>query len=250
MRIGIAGYGYVGMAHEAILERNTMHQILISDPAKNKFADLRHCDAIIVAVATPQAPNGSCQMEHVFDVVDASPDVPILIKSTISVEGWKTLIDAYPNKEITFSPEFLRANSWKEDALNTKEVYMGGGNSNFWSDIFLQALGPISISIYKAEELVAAKALRNNFLALKVSFFNQVYDYCKAHELNYTKVAEAIGADNRIGQSHTGVTEQRGFGGHCFPKDIKATIQSGKAYNSRFTLLEEALAYNDKIRKD
>lgn len=248
MKIGIAGYGFVGKAHELMLK--DYHDILISDPDKGHYADLSHADAIIVCVSTPQGSHGGCKMDNVFNVLDSALDIPILIKSTLSVEGWKMIDHTFPNLNLTFSPEFLRAAHWQEDALNTKHFYLGGKGTQFWSDVLLQALGPVSISIEKPAELVAAKALRNSFLALKVSFFNQVYDYAQAHGLDYNAVADVIGADERIGNSHTAITEQRGFGGHCFPKDVNATITSAQAYNSRFTLLEEALAYNSTVRKD
>jgi len=245
MKIGIAGYGYVGKAHATIL--GDYHDIIVSDPGLKEYGDLRHAEAVIVCVSTPSRADGSCEMKNVFEVVDSVGDVPILIKSTISVEGWRMLADLKRN--ITYSPEFLRANSWLEDALNTKDYYLGGDSCNFWSDIYLQSLGQINIHIERPENLVAAKALRNSFLALKVSFFNQVYDYAQAHKLDYEAVANVIGADQRIGFSHTGVTKERGYGGHCFPKDVRATIKSGQAYNARFTLLEEADAYNNTIRK-
>jgi UDPglucose 6-dehydrogenase len=247
MKIGIAGYGYVGKAHATIL--GDYHDIIVSDPGLKEYGDLRHADAIIVCVSTPQGSHGGCHMDNVFNVIDNAPNVPILIKSTISVEGWKMLDHVFPNHNITYSPEFLRAESWLEDALNTKDYYLGGDSCNFWSDIYLQSLGQINIHIERPEDLVAAKALRNSFLALKVSFFNQVYDYAQAHGLDYEAVANAIAADERIGVSHTSVTKERGYGGHCFPKDVRAIIKSGQSYNARFTLLEEADAYNNTIRK-
>jgi UDPglucose 6-dehydrogenase len=245
MKIGIAGYGYVGKAHATIL--GDYHDIIVSDPGLKEYGDLRHADAVIVCVSTPSRADGSCEMKNVFEVIDSVGDVPILIKSTISVEGWRMLADLKRN--ITYSPEFLRAESWLEDALNTKDYYLGGDSCNFWSDIYLQSLGQINIHIERPEDLVAAKALRNSFLALKVSFFNQVYDYAQAHGLDYEAVANAIAADERIGVSHTSVTKERGYGGHCFPKDVRAIIKSGQSYNARFTLLEEADAYNNTIRK-
>ena len=247
MKIGIAGYGFVGKAHELMFK--DYHEILISDPDKGHYADLKHADAIIVCVSTPQGSHGGCKMDNVFNVLDGAPDVPILIKSTLSVEGWKMIDHTFPNLNLTFSPEFLRAAHWKEDALNTKHFYLGGKGTQFWSDVLLQALGPISISVESPTDLVAAKAFRNSFLALKVSFFNQVYDYAKAHGLDYNAVANVIGADERIGTSHTEVTKERGYGGHCFPKDVRAVIKSGQAYNARLTLLEEADAYNSTIRR-
>jgi len=247
MKIGIAGYGFVGQAHELILK--DYHDIIVSDPDKGHYADLQHADAIIVCVSTPPRADGSCEVANVFDVIDSAPDVPILIKSTMSVEGWRSIRDAFPKHNLTFSPEFLRAAHWQEDALNNKVWYMGGDGTSFWAELFVAALGNINVAIDCPENLVAAKAMRNSFLALKVSFFNQVYDYCKAHDLDYGAVAEVIGADERIGHSHTAITKERGYGGHCFPKDVRAVIRSGQAYNARLTLLEEADAYNANIRK-
>lgn len=245
MKLGIAGYGFVGQAQELIFK--DYYDIIVSDPAKGHYGDLSHADAIIVCVATPQREDGSCHMDNVFDVIDRAPDVPILIKSTISVEGWKMLADLGCN--LTFSPEFLRAAHWQTDALENKDYYFGGTSCHFWSDLYLRALGDINVTTGYPQDLVAAKALRNSFLALKVSFFNQVYDYCEAHGLDYEEVAKTIGNDSRIGHSHTQVNKERGYGGHCFPKDVRAVIKSGQAYNARLTLLEEADAYNNAIRK-
>ena len=246
MKLGIAGYGFVGQAQELLFK--DYHDIIISDPAKGHYGDLRHADAVIICVSTPPRQDGACEMANVFNVIDQSPDVPILIKSTISVEGWKMLVDL--NRNLTFSPEFLRAGYWQIDALQNKDYYFGGDSCNYWSNLYLQSLGPINVSISDPENLVAAKAFRNSFLALKVSFFNQVFDYCQAHDLNYEQVRSAIANDERIGHSHTSITDKRGYGGHCFPKDIKAVIKSGQAYNARLTLLEEADAYNSTIRRD
>ena len=247
MKILIAGYGYVGKAQELVFK--DYHDIEIHDPYLGYESEWLDIDAVIVCVSTPPRHDGSCEMSNVFDVIEQTPNnVPILIKSTISVEGWEMLVDAFPNKLICFSPEFLRAAHWQEDA-KASHVYLGGNCTNFWSELFLQALGKISISVEEPRELVAAKAFRNSFLALKVSFFNQVYDYCKAYGLDYTDVQHFISADERIGHSHTTITEERGFGGHCFPKDVRAIVRSAQRNNTRLTLLEEAINYNQAIRK-
>ena len=79
---------------------------------------------------------------------------------------------------------------------------------------------------------------------------NQIFDYCQVHNLDYHSVADIVGADDRIGHSHTQITDERGFGGHCFPKDVKALITSAKAYGCSLSLLEEASNYNNRVRKD
>jgi len=249
MKIGIAGYGYVGQAHEHILKEH--HDIIISDPDKGHYGDLRHADAIIVCVSTPSKEmSGNCDVNNVCDVINDAKniDVPILIKSTISPEGWRLIKDTCPNKNITFSPEFLRAETWKEDSTNQKDYYFGGSDCNFWSDIFLNARGKINIDVAQPEELILAKQLRNSYLALKVTFFNQIYDYCKHEEVDFENVRRIITQDKRIGDSHSHVTEKRGFGGHCFPKDTLATLRSSQIAGAEISLLHEAIEYNNKVR--
>ena len=135
--------------------------------------------------------------------------------------------------------------------MNKKDFYFGGDSVGFWSDLFLTALGRINITPAEPEELILMKQLRNSYLALKVTFFNQVYDYCKGEGLNFDNVRKLVTADERIGDSHSFVTKERGFGGHCLPKDTLATVRSSvSSANTRMTLLEESLNYNNSIQKD
>ena len=250
MKLGIAGYGYVGMAHEFIFRE--YHDIIVSDPAKGHYGDLKHADAIIVCVSTPQKEiSGHCDVTNVCDVIDEAPDVPVLIKSTISPEGWRLITDTCTNKNITFSPEYLRAAHWDKDIEECRDFYMGGASTNFWADLFRFARGNINVHVADPVELILSKQLRNSFLALKVTYFNQVYDYCAGEGVDFESVRKLITSDPRIGESHSTVTKERGFGGHCFPKDTLATVRSAVvSANTRMTLLEEALDYNSSIRKD
>jgi len=244
MKIGIAGYGFVGKAHHEILKDK--HEIVISDPAYDEYCDIlpQDVDAIIICVATPPRPDGSCEMQHVYEVIDASPDVPILIKSTISVEGWDMLVDSFPNHMLNFSPEFLRAASAIEDMKAMQLMLIGGSSCSFWAKVF-----GVNIEVADPRELILTKYARNSFLALKVAFFNQIYDLCKELGIEYEAVAHYTGLDSRITHSHTQVTEQRGFGGHCFPKDTSALVKTGQRNNVNLSVLSEAIEYNKLIRK-
>jgi UDPglucose 6-dehydrogenase len=248
MKIGIAGYGFVGKAHEGALK--DYHDLIIYDPALGHYGDLRHADAIIVCVSTPQGSHGGCHMDNVYDVVNNNSNVPILIKSTISIEGWDMLKHVFPFTSITFSPEFLRAASALEDFQNTDTILLGGGNTGFWADIFITAMGKINVNIANPKELIVTKYARNSFLALKVAYFNQINDLCKDAGVDYEQVRMYTTLDNRIGESHTTITDERGFGGHCFPKDTSAFIVSGKKYGEHLSILEEAIKYNHRVRKD
>jgi UDPglucose 6-dehydrogenase len=248
MKIGIAGYGYVGQAHEAALK--DYHEILISDPALGHYADLQHADAIIICVSTPQHTSGACNINNVYDIVSNAPPVPILIKSTISLEGWDVIRTDFISANLTFSPEFLRAATALEDFANTKDFMMGGDNVGFWADILITALGNINVSSAGVAELILTKYFRNAFLATKVTFFNQMYDLCKAAGIDYDPVAIGVGMDPRIGDSHIKVTEMRGYGGHCFPKDMNALVNTAKTHkNTDLGLINQAINYNSNIRK-
>jgi len=242
MKILIAGYGFVGRAHYEVLKFK--HDVVINDPALGYTNPYDDVDAVIVCVATPPNAGGGCKMDNVFDVIDAAPDVPILIKSTISVEGWKMLVDAFPNRMLNFSPEFLRAASAVEDLQNMDLMLIGGTSTCFWKDVF-----GVNIEIAEPEELILAKYARNSFLALKVSFFNQLYDLCDALDVEYSAVAHYTTMDPRIGDSHSFISEERGFGGHCFPKDTSALIRSAQRENVELSILQEAVEYNKRIRK-
>ena len=232
----------VGQAHHELLKNR--HTVTIHDPALGYNANFADVDAVIVCVSTPARDTGSCDMNNVYEVVESAPDVPILIKSTISVEGWDMLVDAFPNKQISFSPEFLRAASAVEDLQNTELLLVGGTNECFWGNVF-----GIGIEIADPRELILAKYARNSFLALKVAFFNQMCDLCDALDVEYAAVAHYTGMDERIGYSHTFVTEERGFGGHCFPKDTSAITTTARRNNVTLSILEEAINYNNQLRK-
>lgn len=243
MKITIAGYGFVGKAHLALLKDN--HDIEIVDPAVNNNSISQDTDGVIICVSTPQGEDGSCCMDNVVDVIKASPDVPILIKSTISIEGWKMLQERFPNRMLNFSPEFLRAATAVEDLKSMDLMLIGGTSCNFWCKVF-----NVSCEVADPEQLILAKYARNSFLALKVAFFNQIYDLCEALNIEYEAVAHYTGIDSRITESHTQITKERGFGGHCFPKDTLALIKTAEKNNVDFSLIKEARTYNNKIRRE
>lgn len=242
MKILIAGYGFVGRAHHELLKDK--HEIIIHDPALGYDANGSIADAVIICVSTPQRPDGACEMKNVYEAIESAPDVPILIKSTISVEGWEMLVDTFPNRMLNFSPEFLRAATAVEDLKNMNLMLIGGTSCTFWSNVF-----NVSVEIADPRELILAKYARNSFLALKVAFFNQMYDLCKAINVPYEAVAHYTGMDDRIGYSHTNVTSDRGFGGHCFPKDTAALVKTAERNNVNMSILYEARKYNSTIRK-
>jgi UDPglucose 6-dehydrogenase len=251
MRITIAGHGVLGKAHEAILGHK--HELRIADPATNgkNVGDFANdTDGVICCVSTPARADGNCEMKHVYEVIEQTNETtPVIIRSTISLEGWDMLRDSFPKHKITFCPEFLRSASAEKDMWSQNVLYMGGDSVEFWHDVYSKAILNLQVGRVDPKVLIAGKYFRNSFLATKVSFFNQIYDFCQAKGIDYNTVAQVVGIDPRIGGSHTAITEERGFGGHCFPKDTTAIIRSADRDGVNLSILKEAVAYNKKIRK-
>ena len=241
----IAGYGYVGKAvHSVLIDAK------IVDPKYNKETISSWWNkpgCVIICVNTPTT-LGVCQIQNVIDVIKQVPNrIPILIKSTISLSGWETIKTMFGNKPVTFSPEFLTAANPIEDFQKQGMMYIGGGNTKFWRSVFQPHF---TVTVENPRELIIAKLFRNAFLATKVTFFNQIYDYCKEHELDYNTVNSLIAVDKRIGHSHTAVPGDdgvQGFGGRCLPKDVEALLNTDP---EKLTVLAEIMRYNRGIRKD
>jgi len=248
MNLVIAGYGFVGKAHHKVLKSH--YDISIVDPAINdKLVSDYDADMLIISVATPQRDDGACDMKHVFEVLrDTHSNIPVLIKSTISLEGWDQIRKDFPKHKITFSPEYLRAATAEIDFVNTKSLEFGGDNAKLWMDVMHKVFPEAKFKELDPRVLILNKYARNSFLATKVSWFNQLHDLCEAYNVDYQAVADIVSSDHRIGLSHTDVTPKRGFGGHCFPKDTSALIHTAKNQNVDMSVLIEAVEYNNKIR--
>lgn len=248
----IAGYGFVGKAHE-LLFKNHRREIIIHDPAKGYNADFDNTSAVIICVATPQADDGTCDMSAVFDVVSkCSNTKPILIKSTISLQGWQELKERFPEHRLCFSPEFLRAANFMNDIKELDHIILSG-DTDYWRDQVSYNWPKMKLTIVQPEEAIAIKYFRNAFLATKVSFFNEIYDFCNAYDINFDNVRAGVGADNRITNSHTLVYPEdgiRGWGGFCFPKDTSALLKMAAEKKINLNTLSAAVYYNTKLKLD
>jgi len=250
VNLTLIGYGFVGKAVHEVLKDH--YEVKIVDPQYNDNVINNDSDGYIVCVPTPTTLSGACDMTIVEAVVKACPkNKPILIKSTISLEGWRKDLEPQ-GKQITFSPEFLTAANANEDFRNQDKMLFGGDNKEFWNDIFIEckAYDPIYATV---EELILTKYLRNSFLATKVAFFNEVFDLCETAGIDYNQVKALVGMDNRITHSHMqvpGPDGDRGFGGACFPKDTEALVYSANVLGATLPTLLTAIKSNKEKRKD
>lgn len=255
MKFIIAGYGFVGKAVDNALKNQ--HEIIIHDPAYTNYMihDHHDADGIIICVPTPTTEYGACDVSIIADILDTVPIfMPVLIKSTVIPGVAERLKETYPDHSICYSPEFLRATTADKDFLNQKYVVIGGEDPEcFWQELFQTTL-PNCNMVFNCteEEACLVKYAANSFLAIKTSFFNQIFDICEQADLNFDAIRQILVHDTRIGADHSlvpGPDGERGWGGHCFPKDTEAFLHWSKNINAVPSLVESAVNYNQTIRK-
>jgi len=261
--IGIVGQGFVGSAIKEGLKSFYKIRTYDIDEEKCNSTHQEVCyksDIIFVCVPTPMRKSGECDtriLESVIEKInnecrsDKNRNRPVLvIKSTIPPGTTKKLSKVASILNVCFSPEFLtEANSF-EDFKNQTRIILGGDTSincacaKKVKQMFRKPFPKIPIVITKWETAEMVKYFTNCFLAAKVIYANQMYELCTAANIDYDKVCEYALYDERIGKSHfavPGPDGDRGFGGHCFPKDLSAmiTFSEGNQVNPYFLISVE-----------
>lgn len=256
MAIGIIGYGVVGKALATLFGYDAgTTDVRIYDKflegmntAQCKDA-IQTCDLVFVAVPTPQAPDGSCDVTAVEEVASwVNP--PICVKSTVPPGTVDRLVEA-TGKRICFSPEYVGESKWHPwKGIESHGFVIVGGERSLCDLVvrtYQQSLGPL-VRYYMTDAKTAelCKYMENTFLATKVAFVNQFYDLALAYGVNFDELRELWLADERIGRSHTIVTEERGYRGRCLPKDMSAIIHAAKRFGDA-PLLEAVARYNEEV---
>jgi nucleotide sugar dehydrogenase len=264
-KIGIIGQGFVGSAIRAGL--NNFYDILTYDIDESKCNSTQEnickkADIIFICLPTPMKKSGECDIRIVESAIKELSDIskinsanPILvIKSTIP-PGTTAKINKTTHLSVCFSPEFLtEANSF-EDFKNQTRIIIGGPRpaTGKIKQMFRLAFPEIPIVKTGSNTAETVKYFTNCFLATKVIFANEMYDICKSVNVDFDKVTEYSLYDKRIGKSHLmvpGPDGDRGFGGHCFPKDIEAMIYLAEHAGVEPDFLKKVLDKNNKLRKN
>lgn len=250
----IAGYGFVGKAVARALNHHVNINLVDPRYTNHTVDEFPDADGVIICVSTPTLADGSCDVSQIRAVLDTVPSrMPVLIKSTALPDQFEQLLLDYPDHDICYSPEFLRASSAYDDFANQKYMIFGGTTSHKWFDFFKQVLPNCEAAHFcTISEAATIKYSINTFLATKVAFFNQIYDICNANGSNFEIVRSLVSMDPRIGESHTrvpGPDGNRGFGGMCFPKDTKSFVKYSTDLNTPATLVDAAIEYNKLVQK-
>ncbi len=216
--------------------------------------------AVFICVGTPPAEDGSADLSQIKEVAlalaEALDDYKVVVtKSTVPVgtNRWiKQLIDKHKKNnvavDIISNPEFLREGSAVEDFMHPDRVVIGGESAyaiaivkDIYRPLYL-AETPFIITDLETAEMI--KYASNAFLATKVSFINEIANLCEKVGADVTVVARAMGLDPRIGRKF--LNPGPGFGGSCFPKDVKALVHQGREAGSPMRILEAVLEVNER----
>lgn len=221
------------------------------DPPKGMYDPdaLDAASVIFICVPTPYAPVRGFDDRYLIDAVEAVPGArTIVVKSTVRPGTTDALQQAYPQHRFLFNPEFLREASAVRDMLRPDRQIVGVTDMSASEAERVLAMLPAAPyrAIVPAREAEMAKYVANAFLAMKVSFANEVYDTCAAAGIDYDGVRAIVAADPRIGGSHMDVLHGgfRGYAGKCLPKDSKALIDLGASLGLPMRVLRAADAVN------
>ena len=238
---------------EEIVKRNVKAKRLIFTLDYDKA--IPSSKSIFIAVGTPPKTNGEADLSVVFDVCEKigkhlEEYSVVVTKSTVPVgtnrKIKKIIAEAMPESasfDIASIPEFLREGQGISDTLHPDRIVIGT-DSKRAQDLLIELHKSINTK-YLLTNIETAEMIKygsNAFLATKISFANAIAHLCELTNADGVKVLEGIGLDNRIGSSF--LSPGAGYGGSCFPKDLKALIAIAKQYGYNFELLKSVEKIN------
>lgn len=238
---------------EELLEKNyKAGRLDFTTDYKRAYKD---AEAIFIGVGTPELPDGSANLSFVATVSrqiaeTIERDCLVVVKSTVPI-GTNDKVEQFIKDslvhnvkvEVASNPEFLAQGHAVRDTLHAKRIVIGTESKNaenILKEIYKNFNLPIVSVSRRSAEMI--KYASNDFLALKISYMNDIANLCELVGANIEDVAEGMSYDPRIGSSflHAGI----GYGGSCFPKDTKALKYLAKQYGYKLRTVEAAVDVN------
>ncbi len=227
---------------------------------------LNEVEMLFIAVGTPPGEDGSADLSHVLAVAkkigkNLEKYLLVVTKSTVPVGSSMLVRKAIEDElkkrgkkvefDIASNPEFLKEGAAIEDFMKPDRVVVGV-DSERARELMTRLYGPILLSNFRVifmdiPSAEMTKYAANAMLATRISFINEIANLCEKVGADVSMVRKGIGSDSRIGSKF--LYPGPGFGGSCFPKDVKALIRTGMEHGSPLTLLESVEAINERQKK-
>lgn len=244
---------------EELIRRNTADRRLLF--TTDLAAAVKEGMVCFIAVGTPSDIDGSADVRMVLqaaaEIARAMPGYRILVlKSTVPVGTADQVRETMAANtthpfDVVSNPEFLKEGAAVEDFMKPDRVVIGGNSERALSLIkelyapFVRTENPILVMDNRSAEMT--KYAANAFLATRISFINQVANLCEKVGADVAEVRRGIGFDRRIG--HYFLFPGVGYGGSCFPKDVRAVIRTAEEGGMDFSLLREVEAVNERQKR-
>ena len=265
MIIGTIGNGFVGKA----LQQLKCGDIEIlsydinpdsCDPKGTIIGDLNACELIFISVPTPMDRDGSCYTNIISSVLTDLKHINynghIVIRSTVPVGTCDEL-------QCHFMPEFLTEKNYMFDFANNKNWFFGLLNNEALDSGFISKITKLfqlahantkivhnNLHFMMNKECEMIKLFRNTFLATKISFCNEISEFCDLKRIDYETVRKFATMDERISTGHSFVPGHdglKGFGGTCFPKDIASLHHEIKLVGMKSYIINSVIERKDKV---
>ena len=244
---------------DVIFERNIKAKRLTFSTSLEE--GVNHGEIIFLALPTPEDEDGSADLSYVLgaakDIGKLLKEYRIIVdKSTVPV-GTADRVAKVISEETTVdfdvvsNPEFLREGFAVDDFLKPERIVIGSSSQKATELMqklykpFVRSGNPIIVMDERSAELT--KYAANSFLATKITFMNEIANFCERVGADVDKVRAGIGTDSRIGKRF--LFPGIGYGGSCFPKDVKALYKSGKDAGYTFDILQSVIRVNDLQKK-
>lgn len=245
---------------EVLFERNTKQGRLSFTTDLDKA--VQHADIIFLALPTPPGEDGSADLSFVLGVAEELSKLIkrytiVVNKSTVPVGTGEAVHEKLAQNldeklfDVVSNPEFLREGVAVDDFLRPDRVVIGTSSNKAREKMrqlyepFVRQGNPIYFMDIRSSEMT--KYAANSYLAARISFMNEVANICEKVGANVDKVRMGMGSDSRIGKRFLfpGV----GYGGSCFPKDVKALYQTAKSNDYDFQILGSVMEVNERQKK-